>query len=122
MRIAVTASDNKGLESSIDVRFGRAPYFAIVDTDTMEINMINNGGTGAAHGAGVRAAQIIADEKVDGVISGNYGPKAYSGLQAAGVKLYSFKNGTVGEAIDSLQKGELEEINNPTSGAHSGLR
>jgi len=122
MKIAITASNDKGLEANIDVRFGRAPYFAIVDTDTMEVNTLSNAGSGASHGAGVRAAQIIADQGVDGVISGNFGPKACSGLQTAGVRLYSFKNGTVNDAVDALKNNELDEISGPTSKSHSGLR
>jgi len=122
MKIAVTASGNNGLDANVDVRFGRAPYFAIVDTDTMDVNTIDNQGSGASHGAGVRAAQIISDQGVDGVISGNFGPKAFSGLQAANVKLYSFKSGTVEDAINALKNDDIEEIGGPTSQAHSGLR
>jgi len=121
-KVAVSASDNKGLETEVDLRFGRAPYYAIVDTENMEIIFIENPATGAASGAGVRAAQLIADQKVEAIISGNFGPKAYSGLVAANLKLYSFTGGSIKEAIEALNKGQLQEITGPTNKAHSGLR
>ncbi|MDI3546467.1 MAG: hypothetical protein PWR10_119 [Halanaerobiales bacterium] len=122
MKVAVTASNNNGLEAKVDSRFGRAPYFAIVDLDKMEAEFINNSATGAASGAGVMAAQTVVDQGVDALISGNFGPKAFSALKAANLKLYSFTGGTVREAVEAYKNGQLEELSNPTNRAHSGLR
>ena len=121
MKIAVTASNDQGLEAKIDSRFGRAPYFTIVDVDTMEASVIDNSASNAASGAGVSAAQTVSDEGVTGVISGNFGPKAFDSLKAGDLKLYSFTDGTVQEAINEFKKGTLEELSNPTNGAHAGL-
>ena len=41
MKIAVT-STGRTIDSEVDVRFGRSPYFLIVDTDTMEVEAIEN--------------------------------------------------------------------------------
>lgn len=125
MKLAVTASSDQGLKAKIDSRFGRAPYFIIVDVDTMKARVIDNSASNAASnaasGAGISAAQTVANEGVNGVISGNFGPKAFSGLKAGDLKLYSFPEGTVKEAINEFKKGTLEELSNPTSGAHAGL-
>jgi len=122
MKIAITASNNDGLEAKVDSRFGRAPFFAIVDIDSLDIDFINNAATGARGGAGVMAAQTIVDQKVDALISGNFGPKAFSGLDAANIKLYSFQGGTIKEAIDSLKNGSLKDVSDPTNDTHAGLR
>lgn len=122
MKIAVTATSDKGLEANVDARFGRARYFAIVDTETMEADFINNSASKAASGAGISAAQEVSEQGVDGVISGNFGPKAFSGLQAADLKLYSMDGGTVKDAVEKLNSGELDELSNPTNDAHAGLR
>jgi len=41
MRLAVT-STGKDLEAAIDPRFGRAPYFIVVDPETMVYAAVNN--------------------------------------------------------------------------------
>ena len=41
MKIAVSASGSD-LEAQVDPRFGRAPYFLIVDTDTMDFDVVPN--------------------------------------------------------------------------------
>ncbi|HLV10075.1 MAG TPA: NifB/NifX family molybdenum-iron cluster-binding protein [Halanaerobiales bacterium] len=122
MKIAVTAAGNVGFESRIDLRFGRAPYFAVINTDTDEIEFVENPGVKAASGAGVMAAQLIADQEVEAVISGNYGPKAFSGLAAARLKMYSAEEGSIAEVIKLLKEGKLQEITDPTSRSHSGLK
>jgi predicted Fe-Mo cluster-binding NifX family protein len=122
MKIAITASDNNGFEAKVDSRFGRAPYFAIVDIDNMSIDFIDNPAVGAAGGAGVLAAQVVADQGVEGLISGNYGPKAFSGLTAANIKLYSFVEGTINKAIEELRADKLVELSQPTNDSHAGLR
>jgi len=122
MQIMITASSNNGLDAMVDTRFARAPYFAIVDTEKMEVEFIDNNATTAASGAGIIAAQTVADRGVESVISGNYGPKAFSALSAGNFKLYSFSGGTIKDAVEAFKKGELKEISNSTSNAHYGLR
>jgi len=120
MKIAVTTSSDKGLEAKVDLRFGRAPYFTVVDIEDMKVEVIKNSAGNAASGAGVSAAQKMSDEGIDGIISGNFGPKAFETLKNGDLKLYSF-SGTVKEAVDELKKGNLEELSNPTNAPHSGL-
>jgi len=53
MKIIVTAKNNSGIESELDSRFGRANYFAIVDTESMDVNFIENSAAEASSGAGI---------------------------------------------------------------------
>ncbi|MFW5998811.1 MAG: NifB/NifX family molybdenum-iron cluster-binding protein [Bacillota bacterium] len=122
MKLAITASSDQGLEASVDSRFGRAPYFTIVEVDTMETKVIKNSASSAGSGAGVSASQQLAEEEVDGVIAGNFGPKAFTSLQAGELKLYSYSGGTVAEAIDEFKRGTLNELSGPTNKAHTGLK
>ena len=41
MKIAVS-SEGTSLDSQVDIRFGRAKYFLIVDSETMEVKPIEN--------------------------------------------------------------------------------
>ncbi len=122
MKLAVTTSSSKqGLDAKIDTRFGRAPYFTIVDLENMETRVIENSASNAASGAGINAAQIVADQGVKGVISGNFGPKGFASLKAAELQLYSLPDGTVKKAVEEFKKGTLQELSDPTNSAHSGL-
>lgn len=118
--IGITAVDNQGLDTKTDQRFGRANYFAVVDTANMEVRFIENTAADAASGAGVGAAQLIADQKVDVVISRNFGPKAFSGLKSANIELYSFSGGTIKDAVVAFNNGELKKINSATHSGHVG--
>ena len=60
MKIAVTSTGNT-LDSQVDPRFGRAAYFLVVDTETMEFECISNDAVSAAGGAGISAAKTVAD-------------------------------------------------------------
>jgi len=122
MKIAVSVNNNTGLDAELDPRFGRADYFAIFETETEEVNFINNAAKNAAGGAGIQAVQTIADQGVSAAISGNMGPKAYDALKAAAIKVYVTKGGTLQEVIKAYEAGALVEVSGPTNAGHAGLR
>ena len=120
MKICVTAVTDS-LEAQIDPRFGRCQYFLIVDSETMESTVIPNNAFQAAHGAGIEAAQTVANSGVNVVITGNVGPNAFRVLSAAGIKVVTGATGSVKDAIEKYKKGQLQEIGNPTVGGHFGM-
>ncbi len=122
MKIIVTAKNKQGLESELDPRFGRANYFALVDTESRDLNFIENSAAEASSGAGVGAAQLVADQKVDVVISGKFGPKAFNGLNAANIKLYSSNSGTLAEVVKEYNKGNLKQLSNASNSGHMGIK
>jgi len=115
MKIAVSSSGNT-LESNVDVRFGRAPYFLIVEDDKVEV--LENPNLEAGGGVGVQTSQLLADKGVDAVIAGNFGPKAYQVLAAAGIKVYCAENQLVREAIENVRKGLLEPAESANKSSH----
>ena len=111
MKIAIS-STGENLESAIDARFGRCPYFLIVEIEGKEIKSvkaIENIAAGQRGGAGITSAEIIAKEKVEAVITANLGPRAFSVFEQFGIKIYQGQ-GKVGNAIEKFIKGELTEI------------
>lgn len=106
MKIAITSSGNT-FDSFVDSRFGRCPYFIIVDTDTMQFKVINNSGAGRGGGAGVNAAQLIVDEGVEVLISGNIGPNAEQALKASNIKILTGLSGTIKEVVEKFKRGEI---------------
>jgi len=105
------------LSSALDPRFGRCAYFLIVDPEKKEkIEAVQNQGVQANRGADISAAQLVVDRKVDAVIIGSIGPKAYYLLSEAGIKCYRSDAPTVEEALEIYNKGELEELAQPAPG------
>ena len=120
MKVCVSAVSGS-LDSQIDPRFGRCPYFVLVDSETMEFEVISNASKGALHGAGIQAAQIVSGRGAKVVLTGNIGPNAFQVLSSAGINVMTSVFGTVREAIERHQRGELKKTDSPTSGGHFGL-
>ena len=120
VKICIT-STGTSLDSNVDPRFGRCPYFIIYDTDTDTFEAIDNAGRQAMGGAGIQAGQLIASKSVSAVITGNFGPNAYRVLQTAGIKTYSQVSGTVKEAIEKYKNGQLTETSAPDVSSHYGM-
>ncbi len=119
MKLCLT-STGKDLEASVDHRFGRSRYFIFAATEGKKYRVIENSAASASQGAGIRAAQIVMDQKPEAVITGNLGPNASSVLLNAGIKVYQHGGGSVQEAIESFNKGVLKEITQATVGGHFG--
>lgn len=108
MRIAVS-SQGQDLEGDVDQRFGRAPWFLIVDTDTMEFETVENKQSlSLPQGAGIQAAQNVANAKPEAVLTGNCGPKAFKVLGAAGIQVYIGVKGPIKEAVQAFLNGEYQ--------------
>ena len=113
MKIAVTAENDNGYASNVNPHFGRSPYFAIVDTQTDEIDLVKNEAARASGGAGVSAAQLISDRGVEALISGSIGPKAHTALSRGQIEMYSIKEGTVRQALEAFEEGSLSQLTSP---------
>lgn len=120
MKICVSAESNS-LDAPIDPRFGRCPYFMIVDSENMQFEVIQNMASGATGGAGIQAAQTIASRGAKVLITGNVGPNAFQALSAAGIKIVTGAFGTVREVVEKYKRGELGETGAPTVGGHFGM-
>lgn len=121
MKIAVSATD-KDLNANVDQRFGRCKYFLIVDSENMDYKSISNESSMASGGAGVKAAETVANSGAEILITGNIGPNAHRILDTGNIKIYTGAKGTIEDAIKSYKKGELEQTSNPSVGSHYGMR
>ena len=121
MKIAISASGNT-IESPFNPRFGRCDYFLFYDTDAEAWEAFPNPAAGARGGAGPHAAQFIINQGVEVVISGRYGPNAFTALDTAGVKSYLATAGTVLEAQGKFIAGDFEPITAPTGPELHGNR
>ena len=120
MKIAVSSSGDK-LDAQVDPRFGRCQYFIIVDPDTMEFDAVSNESAMASGGAGIQAAQNVANMGAEIVITGNVGPNAFQTLNAAGIKIVTGAAGTIQDVIEKYKNGELKETEAANVNSHFGM-
>jgi predicted Fe-Mo cluster-binding NifX family protein len=125
MRIVLTAV-SPDVGSQIEPRFGRCAYLLVVDTDTIAWEAHPNPGLTASGGAGIKAAQFAADQHVEAIVSGDFGPHAFNALQAASIYMYLYGDcTTIAQAIERFRNKQLEQVGSPTRGecddSHPGL-
>ena len=107
MKIAVT-SQGTDLDSQVDPRFGRAAYILIVDTETFEFEVLDNKeNANALKGAGIQAASMVSERGAEVLLTGFCGPKAFTVLDAAKIKVVNDLEGTVRDAVTAFNEGEL---------------
>jgi predicted Fe-Mo cluster-binding NifX family protein len=107
MKIAVSSS-GQDLNAQLDPRFGRCPYFLIIDTADMSFEAFENENAALGGGAGIQAAQFVASKGVKAVITGNCGPNAMQVFSAAGVQVYVGQAGTLKEVLERYKKPTTE--------------
>ena len=118
VKIAITSQD-KEISSEVDLRFGRAKFLLVVDTETGDFEVHDNElNLNAVQGAGIQTGQNIANLGVEAVITGNVGPNAFRTLNAAGVKIFLAEKQTVQKAIDLFRAGKLKEVNQANVEGH----
>ncbi|MDI6852086.1 MAG: NifB/NifX family molybdenum-iron cluster-binding protein [Deltaproteobacteria bacterium] len=120
MKIAVSAS-GPDLEARVDPRFGRAPYFLLVDPETLDLEAVpNRPNLQAAQGAGIQAAALVARYHPAAVLTGHCGPKAFHTLVAAGIDVIVDVEGSVREAVQSYKAGKFKSAGSPNAASHWG--
>jgi predicted Fe-Mo cluster-binding NifX family protein len=107
MKVAVT-SQGETLDSLVDPRFGRAAYILIVDTTSLEFEVLDNSeNQNAFKGAGIQAAAMVSDKDAEVLLTGFCGPKAFQTLAAAGIKVVNDQAGRVIDAVQKFKQGNV---------------
>ena len=120
MKIAVT-STGPTLNYNVDTRFGRCPYFLIIDTDTMQLEAIENPNMALGGGAGIQSAQLMSEKGVTTVLTGNCGPNAFNIFGQAGIQVIVGVSGSVCNAVEQFKTGALASASGPNVASHFGM-
>jgi predicted Fe-Mo cluster-binding NifX family protein len=120
MKIAVTSA-GPTLNDNVDERFGRCPYFVIIDTDTLGVEPIENPNISLGGGAGTQSAQLMAEKGVSDVLTGNCGPNAFKVFGAAGINVITGVTGKVRNAVEQFKSGSLSHSSEPNVRSHFGM-
>jgi predicted Fe-Mo cluster-binding NifX family protein len=111
MKIAISSS-GKNLTDKVSEIFARCPYFIIAEIENQKIvktEIIENESTNQMSGAGISAAQLMAEKNVKAVITGNVGPRAFNVLKQFNIEVYQGE-GKVKEVIEKFIEGKLEKF------------
>lgn len=117
MKIALPV-ENDHMETQICPSFGRAPFFLIFDTETQSASFIDNSAAASQGGAGIKAAQIIIDNKVDALLTPRCGRNAADVFIPAGIKLYKTAAALASENIKAFSSGQLNVLEEFHEGFH----
>ena len=120
MKIAVT-SMGPSLDDQVEARFGRCPYFLIIDPETMEFEALKNPNIAVGGGAGIQSAQLMAERGVQIVLTGNCGPNAFQTFGAAGVQVIVGVSGPVRQAVEQFKTGAFTEASQASVESHFGV-
>ena len=121
MKIAIS-STGKTLESEVDSKFGRCKYFLIIEIENKKIKdfkVVENTAKAQSGGAGISAGEIIANQKVDSIITVNLGPRAFSIFDQFKIKVYHGE-GKIKEVVEDFANGKLKELSNSNTQQHHG--
>lgn len=104
MRIAIPAAE-KTIDSPVDDRFGRCPYFCVYNLVNGETIFLENTHKGGAGGVGPQVAEFLANNNIQKIMAIEIGPKAMGLLNKLNIKTEIISNGlTVQKVIDSLNQ------------------
>ncbi len=101
MKIAI-ASTNKTEESQVSSVGGRAPFYLIFENKKL-VKALSNPFRVGGGGAGFGVAKMLTNEKVDLVVSGNFGPNMANALESSGIKTKVVQGKTVKEALKEVE-------------------
>lgn len=109
MKICI-CSTGKSMVAEIDGRFGKAPVFLIIDTETMDHEFIENAGRMGPK-SGLSAARVMLEKGVEAVLSGCVGQNAKAALKLGNIRVYEdLREGeTLGEVVEKFKRGEYRE-------------
>ena len=121
MKIAVS-STGQTLDSVVEARFGRCPYFLIVNPATLEFEAIANSNADLGGGAGIQSAQLIAEKGASVLLTGSCGPNALQIFEKAGVRVVTAVSGSVSQVVQQFSAGSLKPVPSvQTSPGFSGI-
>lgn len=118
MKVCFPVLEKNGLESQVYGHFGSAPEFMVVDMITNEVTSISNSNQIHEHGA-CNPLAGLGGHQVDAVVVGGIGRGALHKLNAAGMRVFQAKEGTVADNVAQFRANGLAEyLPGHTCGGH----
>ena len=121
MRICIPTMGKNGMDEMVGEHFGRVPTYTIFDTETSEIEVIDNVSIHVGGGTGY-APELIAKAGANVMVCGGLGRRAITLFEQHGIMVYIGASGTVKQAIDMYNDGKLQAATDKNACAQHEFR
>jgi predicted Fe-Mo cluster-binding NifX family protein len=108
MKLCIPTEDSGGLDARVYEHFGSAPFFTVVDTDTENIELLNNRDLSHQHGH-CNPVSSIESRGIDAVVCGGLGKRALARMEQSGFEVYLSHAGTVRDVVAEQRGGTLRK-------------
>ena len=108
MKIALS-SMGQTLNSHLDRRFERCPYFIIIDTETKNFESVLNSGSVRKDGTSSSALNIVLSNGVEAVITGDMRSGAFQILSNANKKIITGVSGRIKNIVEEFRINEIQK-------------
>jgi len=102
VKIAI-AANGKDENAQISKASGRAPYFLIFENGKLTKTIKNPFRIGGG-GAGFAVAEMLSDEKVEMIVSGQFGLNIMNAFESKGIQCKEMSGITVKEALRKIEE------------------
>ncbi len=117
MKIAIP-TDRGQAGAKVNAAFARAPFFYIYDTEKDHGIYADNSAAIQSGGAGVKAAQLLADKDVEVLLAPKCGENAAEVLREANIKIFKSEGDDPAGNVNAYLKGILAELTETEAGHH----
>ena len=107
MRLLIPTTDASGLTAPMSGHFGRAPYYAVADTDSGAVLTVANPSVSHGHGDCVPATEVFGPGGFDAVICQGIGRGAIGRLEQAGIPVFVHSGPDVASALAAFRSRDL---------------
>jgi len=122
MKVAVPVLDTEiGGRRLVNSHFGKSNLFAIVDTDSGSVEVVENPGLHVERGRGIFIAEMFKEKGVTAVLVKEMGPGAFDKIRnRLGIKVYLVPPEVkfLDDAVEKFKSGELLELLKPNEDKH----
>ena len=108
MKIAISASENSGLDSRVSPHFGRCPFFVLVDVEEKieAVQTITN--PYYSHHQPGQVPGFVHEQGAEVMLTGGMGGRALDFFRQHGIQAVTGAAGTVRHAVEQFLQGVLE--------------
>ncbi|MEO2083619.1 MAG: NifB/NifX family molybdenum-iron cluster-binding protein [Desulfurobacteriaceae bacterium] len=122
MKIAVPVLETevKG-RKLVNAHFGKSKHFAVVDTETGNVEVIENPGIHLPRGRGIYIAEMFKEKGVQAVLVKEMGAGAFDKIRnVMGIKVYLIPPEIkfLDEAVEAFKERKLKELPAPNEEPH----
>ena len=108
MRPLIPTTDTNGANAQMSGHFGRAPYYAVADTQTRSVISVANPSVSHGHGECAPASDILGLNSFDAVVCQGIGRGAINRMAEAGVPVYVHSGPDVASAVAVFRSRSLQ--------------